>query len=60
LTPRQLEVLSALALLDSRKQAAQSLGISVSAVDKHLDAAAQRLGTTRRHVVMAAMQRGLL
>lgn len=60
LTPRQLEVLAVLAETGSRKQAAHALGMSTSALDKHLAAVAAKLGTTTRQVVYVAIKSGIL
>lgn len=60
LTPRQIEVLSILANTGSRKQAAHILGMSVSALDKHLVVVAKKLGTSTRQVVFIATKRGIL
>ena len=60
LTPRQLEVLAELARTGSRKQAAHALGMSMSALDKHLAAVATKLGTSTRQVVYVATKQGIL
>lgn len=61
LTPRHLEILSAVRRHGSAAEAAEALGISLRTVNAHLDAIYQRLGVHRRmNAVCWACRRGLL
>ncbi len=61
LTPRQIEVLSALARGATTKQIAESLDISIMTVRNHVRALLRALGVhSRLEAVVAARRRGLV
>lgn len=61
LSPRQAEILQAIANGSTTKQVARELGISIKTVHNHLNAVYQRLGTqTLTHTVLQAVRLGIV
>ena len=61
LSPRQAEILQAIADGSTTKQVARELSISIKTVHNHLNAVYQRLGTqTLTHTVLQAVRLGIV